>query len=233
MDIAGLENPRKEIEDALKAGDLAKLLRLNGLLHGHYCPGSAMGVKAAARAVKELRTRSTGMEEVVAIVETNSCFADGVQLVTGCTLGNGSLIYRDYGKTAVTLAHHSGDAVRVAAKKGGASPLDIYPSAAPLFRKVMQEGGGTESEKVELKKLWVDIAFKMLDMPDENFFSITSSRIEVPVSSRSSASTMCAVCGENSGEHRARLKNGKPVCLSCSGQPYYQLAAGGLSLISG
>ena len=73
------EKPRQEIEDAITSGDSKRLLELCGLLHGHFCPGSAMGVKAAARAVKELRSRSTGMEEVVAIVETNACFADGVQ----------------------------------------------------------------------------------------------------------------------------------------------------------
>ena len=60
---------------------------MTGALHGHFCPFLAIGVKAAARAVKELGISSTGMEEVVAIVETNNCFSDGVQFVTGCSLG--------------------------------------------------------------------------------------------------------------------------------------------------
>ena len=51
-------NPRQEIEDAINAGDsiynLHRLLHISGTLHGHFCPGSAMGVKAAARAMKEL-----------------------------------------------------------------------------------------------------------------------------------------------------------------------------------
>ncbi len=35
------------------------------------------------------------MEDLAAIVEVNACFADGVQAVSGCTLGNNALIYRD------------------------------------------------------------------------------------------------------------------------------------------
>ena len=102
-----ISNPRQEIEKAIAVGDLPKLLKMSGMLHGHFCPFSAIGVKAAARAMKELSVRSTGMEEVIAIVETNNCFSDGVQFVTSCSFGNNALIYRDYGKTAFTLASNS------------------------------------------------------------------------------------------------------------------------------
>jgi formylmethanofuran dehydrogenase subunit E len=44
-----LDNPRQEIEEAIAAGDLSRLLRMTGMLHGHFCPFSAMGVKAAVR----------------------------------------------------------------------------------------------------------------------------------------------------------------------------------------
>mgnify|MGYP002866640913 CR=1 FL=1 len=38
-------------------------------------------------------------EEIVAIVETDACSCDVVQVITGCTFGKGNLLYRDYGKT--------------------------------------------------------------------------------------------------------------------------------------
>ncbi|MCL4502615.1 MAG: FmdE family protein [Deltaproteobacteria bacterium] len=41
---------------------------------------------------------------MVAIVECNNCFTDGIQAVTGCTFGNNALIFQDLGKTAVTVA---------------------------------------------------------------------------------------------------------------------------------
>jgi len=224
------ENPRQEIEEAVAAGNLPRLLEISGLLHGHFCPGSAMGVKAAARAVKELGVKSTGMEEVVAIVETNACFSDGIQMVTGCSLGNNALIYRDYGKTAVTLARRTGDAIRVALKPDG-SPLQKNPEAAELFRKVVQERRGTEEDSARLRHLWIDITFEMLDIPDEEFFTIQRMTIEVPAYARIFASVKCSVCGESIMEPRARVKDGKPVCLGCSDQDYFQLAGNGLSLV--
>jgi formylmethanofuran dehydrogenase subunit E len=224
------EKPREEIEAAVAAGDLPRLLEISGLLHGHFCPGSAMGVKAAARAVRELKTRATGMEEVVAIVETNACFADGVQMVTGCSFGNNGLIYRDYGKTAFTLTRRTGEGVRVAAKADG-SPLARYPEASALFQKVVKERRGTPEDDARLRQMWVDIAFKMLEIPDEEIFDIQRVDIEVPAYARIFGSVRCAACGENVMEPRARLRDGKPLCLSCSGSDYYQLAGDGLAII--
>jgi formylmethanofuran dehydrogenase subunit E len=225
------DNPRQEIEDALSTGNLHRLLEICGMLHGHFCPGSAMGVKAAARAVKELGASSTGMEEVVAIVETNACFSDGVQMVTGCSLGNNALIYRDYGKTAVTLAWRTGDAVRVALKPD-TGPLQKNPEAAELFKKVVQERRGTEEDSARLRRLWIDIAFNMLDVPDEEFFIIQSVKIEVPAYARIFASVKCSVCGESIMEPRARIKDGNPICLGCCDHQYYQLAGDGMSIVA-
>jgi formylmethanofuran dehydrogenase subunit E len=227
--IMNKEEPRKEIEEAIAAGDLHHLLLLNGMLHGHYCPGSAMGVKAGARAVKELKASSTGMEEVIAIVETNSCFSDGVQMVTGCTLGNNALIYRDYGKTAVTLTGRDGNGIRIASKPGN-SALDRYPEAAELFNKVVRDRNGTEEDSKKLRTMWIDISFRMLDIPDEELFDISRVKADVPVYASIFSSVQCSVCGENIMEPRARIKDGKYVCLPCSGQAYYQLAGDGLSL---
>jgi formylmethanofuran dehydrogenase subunit E len=225
------ENPRQEIEEAIYSGDLHKLLRISGMLHGHYCSFSALGVKAGARAMRELGIRkSTGIEEVVAIVETNNCFSDGVQIVTGCSLGNNALIYRDYGKTAVTLAKRSGAGLRIAVKPDCLE--EQAPEAASLFRKVIVERQGTEEDQTRVRELWVDISFKMLDVPDEDVFFINRVNIEVPSYARIFDSVRCSVCGENIMEPRARIREGKPICLSCSGSEYYQLAGGGMSIIA-
>lgn len=71
-------------------------------------------MKAGYLAITELDVKGTGMEEVIAIVETNNCFSDGVQIVTGCSFGNNALIYKDVGKTAVTVAKRDGSAIRIA-----------------------------------------------------------------------------------------------------------------------
>ena len=224
------ENPRQEIEDAIYSGDLHKLLRISGMLHGHYCSFSALGVKAGARAMKEMGIRkSTGMEEVVAILETNNCFSDGVQMVTGCSFGNNALIYRDYGKNAFTLAKRSGEGLRIAVKPDCLE--EQAPEASELFRKVIIERQGTEEDRARVMELWIDVSFKMLDVPDENVFFINHVNIELPSYARIFDSVKCSVCGENVMEPRARIKEGKAICLPCSGQEYYQLGGDGISTV--
>jgi len=227
-----IDNPRQEIEEAIASGDLSKLLRMNGMLHGHFCPFSAMGVKAAVRAVRELGVRSTGMEEVVAIVETNNCFGDGIQFVTGCSFGNNALIYRDYGKTAFTLARRSGDGVRISVRADRVSE-ERSPQATQLFEKVVIGRGGSEDDKKRLSKLWAELSFRVLELPDEEVFDIKRVVVDVPAYARIFASVRCSVCGENIMEPRARIKNGKPICIPCSVQEYYQLTGDGISVIGG
>jgi len=117
MKIPLPKNPRAPIEAMIREGDLEGLLKKAGELHGHFCPYVALGVRAGYGALKALGIeRNLGMEEVVAIVETNNCFSDGVQMTTGCSFANNALIYYDLGKTAVTVARRDGQAVRVAVR---------------------------------------------------------------------------------------------------------------------
>jgi len=224
-------NPRQAIEEAVAAPDLSKLLKMTGMLHGHFCPFVAIGVKAGVRAVKELGIGSTGMEEVIAIVETNNCFSDGMQFVTGCSFGNNALIYRDYGKTAFTLARRNGEAVRVSAKADSKFLEERAPEAAELFQKVVVRREGTEADQARMRELWRQISFKMLEVPDDELFDVEKLVIEVPAYARIFANMKCSICGENTMEPRARIKDGKPVCIPCSGQEYYQLAGDGISLV--
>lgn len=223
--------PRQAIAKAIAENDLSKLLSLNGMLHGHFCPYSAIGVKAAARAVRELGVESTGMEETIAIVETNNCFSDGVQLITGCSFGNNALIYRDYGKTAFTLAKRTGEAIRIAVKADSKFLEEREPEAMALFQKVVKERAGTIEDEQRLKEMWRELSFELLEIPDEELFDIQRIQINVPAYARIFASVKCSICGENVMEPRARFKNGKPVCIPCSGQEFYQLAGDGLSII--
>lgn len=224
-------NPRHEIEEAVAAGDLPKLLTMTGLLHGHFCPFSAIGVKASVRAVKELGISSTGMEEVIAIVETNSCFSDGVQFVTGCSFGNNALIYRDYGKTAFTLAKRNGEALRVSVKADSRFLEEREPQTFELFQKVVVKRQGTEADRRRLDELWRQASFKMLDIPDDELFDVNRVTVDVPAYSRIFASVKCSLCGESVMEPRSRIRDGKPVCIPCSGQEYYQLTGNGMSVI--
>jgi len=224
-------NPRDPLRKAINEGDLKWLLEKSGELHGHFCPGLVYGVRAGYRAVIDLGVYSTGMEEVVAIVETNSCFSDGVQTITGCSFGNNALIYRDLGKTAMTLAKRSGQGIRLSLKAGLEELEEREPEAVALFNKVVVNRSGTDDDHIKLMSLWRQAAFNMLSVPDSELFKIEKVKINVPEYAHIFASAKCAVCGETVMETRTRIKDGKPVCLTCSGQPYYQLAGDGIEVV--
>ncbi len=108
---------RMVIETMVRGDDLEGLLRQVEHIHGHLCPGVSLGVKAGHYAMKAMDRENTGMEEMLAIVECNNCFTDGIQVVTGCTFGNNALVFKDLGKTAVTVARREdGSAVRLVLK---------------------------------------------------------------------------------------------------------------------
>lgn len=87
--------------------------------HGHFCGGIVTGYLAARLALQRLGARRAEDEELVAIVENDSCAVDAVQVLTGCTFGKGNLLFHDYGKHVYTFAMRpSGRAVRVSRKPG-------------------------------------------------------------------------------------------------------------------
>lgn len=223
-------DPRREIKAAIDQGNTRWLLERAGELHGHHCPGLASGVRAAYRAVRDLGLHSTGMEEIIAIVETNNCFSDGVQFVTGCSFGNNALIFRDLGKTAFTLAKRTGEGVRVCLTADFDTLAERHPGAIALFQKVVVNRAGTPEEQARLPILWRELSFSLLDPPDEALFKVQRVKIEVPAYARIFPSVRCSICGENVMETRIQMKDGKPVCLPCSGGAYGELAGDGIEI---
>jgi formylmethanofuran dehydrogenase subunit E len=224
-------NPRAPIEALIRQGDLESLLRKAGELHGHFCPYVALGVRAGYLALTELGIeQNLGMEEVLAIVETNNCFSDGIQVVTGCTFANNALIYRDLGKTAVTVAKRDGAAVRVALRAGYNQGFDArYPEAAALFAKIVRDRQQpTPEEQTRLTELWAETSAGQLDVPAEELFTVQSRQIEVPAYAPIFASATCALCGESTMESRARLVNGQTACLACASAATFQLDGSGV-----
>jgi formylmethanofuran dehydrogenase subunit E len=224
------EHPRDEIEKAVASGDLRRLLGISGMIHGHYCPFSALGVKAGARAMRDMGASSIGMEELVSIVETNNCFSDGIQIVTGCTFGNNALIYRDFGRTAFTLARRNGEGIRVAVRPDRVME-QRSEETTELFEKVIVRREGSEEERKRLSSLWKELSFQVLEIPDEEVFDIRKVVAEVPAYARIFTSVKCSKCGESVMEPRVRMSESKPVCLACSEQEYYQLAGDGISTV--
>ena len=224
------EAARRAIDVMVKSGDLPGLLRQAEVLHGHLCPMVALGVKAGQYAMNYLQQPHTGMEEVVAMVECNNCFTDGIQVVTGCTFGNNALIFKDLGKTAVTVARRQdGKAVRLLVKSDYRQQmLARYPAAGPLFEKVVVQRQATHEEQHHFQHLWPAIARRELEVPLEEQLVIQPLTVKVPEYARIFASVACSGCGESVMEPKAVVKEGRVRCRECAGVGYPELTGQGI-----
>ncbi|NOR46814.1 MAG: formylmethanofuran dehydrogenase, partial [Methanosarcinaceae archaeon] len=101
--------------------------------HGHQCPGLADGIRVSEVVLRELGKPARD-EEMIAIVENNSCGVDAIQLLTGCTFGKGNLIFRDYGKSVYTFINReTNKALRISLNK---EAFDTDEEHRTLFAKV-------------------------------------------------------------------------------------------------
>jgi len=233
------KNPRAPIEAMIGEGDLEGLLKKAGELHGHFCPYVALGVRAGYTALRTLGIeRNLGMEEVIAIVEANNCFSDGIQMTTGCSFANNALIYHDLGKTAVTVAKRNGseakaaEAVRVAVRADySASFQERYPEAHVLFERIVtNREKPTPEEQARLSELWAETSYKQLSVPEGEIFTVERKQIDLPAYAPIHESAICSVCGESVMETKARVRDGQSVCIACAGAEHYMLDGSGMSV---
>jgi formylmethanofuran dehydrogenase subunit E len=229
-------HPRSGIIPLIKTGDQRRLLSDAGILHGHYCPGLSLGVSASYHAMKELSQlldrplseiiSSGGLEELISVVEVNSCFADGVQHVTGCTLGNNALIYKDLGKTAVTCAlRGESDGIRISVKPGLNELLDeIVPEFGDLFEKVVKQNRREQALLSEFKKASLKASFGLLDIPPSRLFKIEKKQAVFPDYAQMKESMICSSCLEEVMEN----KRVGTLCRTCAEKAYYLLDGSGI-----
>ncbi len=185
--------------------------------HGHSCPGLALGYRATQHALNVLHAERSEDEDLVAIVENDACGVDAVQVLAGCSVGKGNLILRDLGKHAYTFINRkTGKAVRLVQRP---EPLieRIDPVASALRAKVM-DGTATPAERREFSERQADVIKKILTIPVEELFLVKDVKPEIPVRAKIFRSVPCAICGEMVAEHRARVRDGKFVCIPCAGE---------------
>lgn len=185
--------------------------------HGHACPGLALGYRAAQYAMDALRAGRSDDEELVCIVENDACGVDAIQVVAGCSAGKGNLIFRDFGKHAYTFIDRKYNRAIRLVQRPDPVVERIDPQAAALRPKVMG-GTATKEELKEFHERQAAVIDKILAMPVDDLFIIKESKPDVPEKARIFRSVQCASCGEMVAEHRARVKDGKFVCIPCAGE---------------
>ena len=175
--------------------------------HGHMCAGLALGARAAEIGLREL---GAAPGEVVAAIETHTCSADAIQALTGCTLGNGKLFYRDYAKNAYTFWGPDGSAVRLVALPDH-RPEGFWESFARV-----QSGTADDEELKAFFASQQEWSARILKTADEELFRIQ--RVQEPPPTRPMVSTpvVCDACGESTMGGWARERGGRTLCVPCA-----------------
>ncbi len=177
--------------------------------HGHLCPGLALGYRVAKAAMRELKSERPQDEEVVAVVENDSCAVDAVQFITGATFGKGNLIFRDYGKHVYTFySRRTGAGVRISEDYRGFDKDNRFQAI-----KERQQRGEDVSAEMTVYKM--EKAGAILAAGEQEIMKITTISGPLPEKAIIRGSIRCSQCGEKLMETRSRMKDGAVVCIPC------------------
>ena len=168
--------------------------------HGHSCPGLAIGYKAVKAAIEKGNLKKSDDEELVAIVETNSCSVDAIQFFLSCTFGKGNLIFKDYGKHVFTFGKRN-------AEKG--LRISLRPGILKISQNLSNE------EKLKRREKLVE---KILGLPLEELFGVREVNIDLPEEAQIHVSVLCDRCGEPTMQTRTVKKGEKVYCIPCANE---------------
>jgi formylmethanofuran dehydrogenase subunit E len=182
--------------------------------HGHWCPGLAIGIRTSELALQKLG--KTEGADWVAVVETDMCGVDAIQVLTNCTFGRGNLIHRDYGKMVFSFFD----------RKGGKGFRALFnPSLQGETGKELRaltkkaaEGTITEQERKRSEELRQTLPDTYMNAELGELFSVTDLPTPAPRPARVLQSLACAACGEMTMESRTRRFEGQTLCIPCFAQ---------------
>lgn len=197
----------------MTVSDVRADLERAAAFHGHLCAGVALGVRAAWLALRELGPNEAG-NRLYAVVETAMCAVDGIQVVTGCTYGRGTLIHHDYGKNVFTFARRAdGRALRLAMRREG-WPRDSEERKA--LQQRLEAGGATPEEHGRYWVLMEERALALMDVPDEQLFEVREVEAPPLAGPRPMGQARCDACGETVLASHLRLVGEHGLCAPCA-----------------
>jgi formylmethanofuran dehydrogenase subunit E len=185
---------------------LDPLLKAVSALHRHLCPRQVLGLRMGLLAGEwlELELPQTN-KRLLAIVETDGCFADGVGVATNCWMGRRTLRLEDYGKVAATFVDtQTGKALRLVPQAGVRSRARLV---AP-----------------DARNRWEAMLFGYQRLPARELFTLQPVKLSQSVEqliSRASARAVCDACGEEILNEREVKLSGRTLCRACAAPAYY------------
>ncbi len=192
-----------------------ELYKAGLLLHGHKCPAMPMGLRVGVAALKALGVERAKDGQLMALVELGdnhcaTCFADGIQMSTGCTFGKGNIQKQHYGKWGLTLIDKKAQkAVRVFPK----AESMMANKKSVFFTEYREKGVPASLVPPEVVEPMVE---RVLSMPDNQLLTISEVSAytwkDLP---HTFSSFVCESCGEMTVECYGRILGDKKVCIPC------------------
>ena len=188
--------------------DLTHYLSQSAALHSHLCPRQVIGVRMGLLALKLLGyERPPANKRFLVIPETDGCLVDGIEVVTGASVGHRTLRVVDYGKIAAVFTDVStSQSLRLAPLHNiRERALDYAPDEPRHYFAQLR-------------------AYQI--MPDEELLSVRSVVLNPPADiliSRPGVRVTCVRCGEEIINEREVYQDGLPFCRVCAGQEAYYL----------
>lgn len=154
--------------------------------HGHVCGGLAIGYKAALYAAEKLDLTFSKDEETVCIAENDACGVDAIQVMLGCSIGKGNLLFHITGKQAFSFYNR---------KTGQSLRLVLNPRPEGLTREA-------------------SLAYYR-GLEPRQMFTVKETVIPLPETARCFDSFVCEECGETTGMRWLRSDGRRRLCPDC------------------
>ena len=176
--------------------------------HRHLCPRQVLGARigmAGGRALQLDLPRTD--KRLLVIVESDGCFVDGLEVVTGVSVGHRTLRVEDYGKIAATFVDVKTErALRIAPQTDVRARASFYAPQETRRYFAMLNGYQRMPDAELLTLEWVDLT-----------------KTVAAIVSRAGARVSCEGCGEEIINEREIMHAGRTLCRSCAGAGYYSV----------
>lgn len=154
--------------------------------HTHSCGGLFTGFLASVYASNLLDLDGKVDEEVVCISENDSCAVDGVQVVLGCTIGKGNLLFHMTGKLA----------------------FSFFDRSSGRSLRLMKTSSVPDPNSIDVDDYCRRGFFKEV-------FSVSKTSLSVPERARIFDSYVCDGCRELTASNWIHIGNGRKLCPDC------------------
>jgi formylmethanofuran dehydrogenase subunit E len=183
--------------------------------HGHQCPFMPIGYRMGRLALEKLgvaREKDHGFFVFPELGEGHpqTCMMDGIQAATGATYGKLLMAKTSYGKLAATFYHPQKGGIRFSLKPDAVDAMGKFEFIAA--RKKGMEPSQIPAPVSEEIIRWV------YEQTDEALFTVEPKpNFQFKPAKGSFNKTKCGTCGEYVFDRYLKMKDGKPVCIPCSG----------------